>query len=411
MFELSELAAPQNDNDRLILRVMLVSGSLTGLAGLNCGWVGPLVPSIAVAQQMPLVEAGSIVSVYSAGSLIPLAVGKQLVEKLGGRKCLLMASLLFCIGLAILGCGHGVLELSIGAAALGIGAGLNSIAGTILILRLASTSGASDLSKLNVFYGVGALLGPQVAMVGLSSIWSYHAVYIFGAVFALCVMFGAGLSKKLDIRLPVTDTPDTGFNPRERAVLLYIASVFLYVGVEVAVAAWLFTYLNMTCRMPKEWASSSMTVMWCGLTLGRFLAIMLFKRYDSSKIVICAIALVTLSLITLCAFPALGNYSIIAVALLGFGFGPCFPTLIASASARYREHSAAITSTVITAGAFAGIAFPLAIGQVFSKIGHREGLSILVVCSALLMLLFYIVQFKMPREKKEVLGANLLTEV
>lgn len=390
---------------------MLVSGSLTCLAGLNCGWVGPLVPSIAMAQKMQLVEAGSIVSVYSAGSLIPLAVGKQLVEKLGGRKCLLIAALLFCIGLSGLAFGQGVLELSLGAAALGIGAGLNSISGTICILRLASASGASDLSKLNVFFGIGALLGPQVAMLGLSSMWSYHAVYIFGALFALCVLLGAGLSKKLDVRIPTSEVSDTTFNPAEKAVLLYIASVFLYVGVEIAVAAWLFTYLNMTCRMPKEWASSSMTVMWCGLTLGRFLSILLFKHYDSSKIVLGAMAIICLSLGTLLMFPTLGNYSIIAVAALGFGFGPCFPTLIASASSRYKAHSAAITSVVITAGAFAGITFPLLIGQVFSKCGHREGLAILVACSALLMALFYLVQFKMPREKGTLVETNLLTEV
>ncbi len=377
----------------------MVSGALTCLAGLNCGWFGPLVPSIAVAQKMPLVEAGSIISVYSAGSLLPLAVGRQLVERFGGRKCLLAAALLFGGGLEILSVGTGGLGLSLGAAALGVGAGLNSIAGTICILRLASGSSAAAVGKLNVFFGIGALLGPVIAYFGLNSPWSYHAVYFFGALYALAVFLTALAAKNIDVTVPPADARSAHFHPMQTPAVLYTLAVFLYVGIEVAVATWLFTYLSMTCRLPKELAALSMTALWGGLTTGRMVAIPLFRHYSSAVIALSAIGLVFSMILSLCLFPTLGSLALAVVFLLGLGLGPIFPTLISSASERYGAHSASITSLVVTFGAFAGITFPLLIGQVFSRFGHQQGMLVLALCSLILAAVFYAVQFRLKRSQ------------
>jgi FHS family glucose/mannose:H+ symporter-like MFS transporter len=383
------------DNERLTLRILMISGALTCLAGLNCGWFGLLVPSIAVAQKMHLVEAGSLISVYSAGSLIPLAIGRQLVEKYGGRKCLLASALLFCGGLAILSFGSHIIDLSLGAAALGVGAGLNSIAGTICILRLASGSSAAAVGKLNVFFGVGALLGPVIALMGLNSPWSYHGVYVFGAVFALAVFLAAFFSQQLDVRVAPPDSNRSDFHPMQTPALLYTAAVFLYVGIEVAVATWLFTYLNMTCLLSKDLAGWSMTALWAGLTTGRMVSVHLFRYFPPDRIALSAMGLVLSAILCLALLPHLGAAALLVVYLLGLGLGPIFPTLISSASERYGEHSASITSLVVTAGAFAGIIFPLIIGQVFSRAGHQQGMLVLALFCSILSVVFFMVQFRM----------------
>ena len=393
------------DNERLMLRILMISGAMTGLAGLNCGWFGPLVPSIALAQKMPLVEAGSLISVYSAGSLLPLAVGRQLVEKFGGRRCLLAAALLFLGGLAILSVGSGIWGLSLGAALLGVGAGLNSIAGTICILRLASGSSAAGVAKLNVFFGIGALVGPLVALAGLSLPWSYHCVYLFGAVYALAVYLVALFAKRIDVRVPPADSSSAPFHPLQTPALLYTAGVFLYVGIEVAVATWLFTYLNMTCGLSKELAGSSMTALWAGLTTGRMSAVQLFKYFRPSIIALCCMGFVFCAMTCLGVCPHLGALALAVVFLLGLGLGPIFPTLISSASERYAEHSASITSLVVTFGAFAGIIFPLIVGQVFSKFGHQQGMLVLALFSAILGAVFYTVQFRMGPKKRMSVAA------
>ena len=379
----------------------MVSGALTCLAGLNCGWFGPMVPAIAAAQKVPLVEAGSIISVYSAGSLIPLAIGRQLVERFGGRKCLLGAALLFSAGLAMLGFGNGVIVLSIGAAALGVGAGLNSIAGTICILRLASGSSAAAVGKLNVFFGLGALLGPVVAYFGLNSPFSYHAVYVFGAVYGLTVFLSAFAAKRLDVSVPKASANASDFHPMRKPALLYTASVFLYVGMEVAIATWLFTYLNMTCSLPKGLASLSMTALWAGLTAGRMASIQLFKILPAAKLALCAMAVVLCAILSLTLLPGMGELALGIVFFLGLGLGPIFPTLISNASERYGEHSASITSMVVTAGAFAGITFPIAIGQVFSRLGQTQGMFCLASIACILAAVYFTVQFKMKPEVPE----------
>lgn len=390
------------DNDRLTARIMMVSGAMTCLAGLNCGWFGPMVPAIASQQHLTLVEAGSIISVYSGGSLLPLAIGRQLVEKFGGRKCLLSAALLFCCGLAILGVGNNLFLLSVGAALLGIGAGLNSIAGTICILRLATGPSAAAVGKLNVFFGCGALLGPLIAYAGLRSPWSYHAVYLFGAFYALCVLLSALAARKLDVSVQPAAHTDTHFHPLQKPALLYTTCVFMYVGTEVGVATWLFTYLNMTCGLPKELAASSMTALWAGLTAGRMLSVQLFKKFAPSGIALGSMSLVVSAILSLALLPHMGSFALGVVFLLGLGLGPVFPTLISSASERYREHSASVTSLVVTAGAFAGITFPIVIGQVFTRLGHQQGMLLLASTAAILIFVFYTVQFRLaPRNKAE----------
>jgi len=389
------LADAYRDNERLTLRILMVSGALTLLAGLNCGWFGPMIPAIAQAQKVSLVEAGSIISVYSAGSLIPLAVGRQLVERFGGRKCLMSAALLFCLGLAFLGMGSGVLGLSFGAAALGVGAGLNSIAGTICILRLASGSSAAAVGKLNVFFGIGALLGPGFAYAGLHSPFSYHAVYIFGAVYGLSVFLAALAAKQLEVKVPPAPPAAERFHPLQKQALLYTAAVFLYVGIEVAVATWLFTYLKMTCMLQEGLPSLSMTILWAGLTTGRAISIQLFKYFSASRLALVCMAIVFSSIFSLSVFPTMGALALVVVFTLGLGSGPIFPTLISSASERYREHSASITSLVVTAGAFAGITFPILIGQVFTRAGQQQGMICLSLIACALALVYFTVQFKM----------------
>ncbi len=393
----ANLAEDNLENERLTLRILMLSGALTCLAGLNCGWFGPLIPAIALAQKMDLVESGSLISVYSAGSLIPLAIGRQLVEKFGGRKCLLAAALLFGGGLAILAFGSNIIGLSLGAAALGVGAGLNSIAGTICILRLASGSSAAAVGKLNVFFGIGALLGPVVALLGLNSPWSYHAVYAFGALYALTVFLTAFFTKRLDVRVPPPDAGGSHFHAFQTPALLYTAAVFLYVGTEVAIATWLFTYLNMTCGLTKDLAGWSMTALWGGLTTGRMVAVHLFKFFPSDRIALSAMGLVFSAILSLALLSKMGDPLMALVFLLGLGLGPIFPTLISSASERYNQHSASITSLVVTAGAFAGITFPLIIGQVFSKAGHVPGMMVLALSSAILAAVFFTVQFRMAK--------------
>lgn len=375
----------------------MVSGAMTCLAGLNCGWFGPLVPSIAVSQKVPLVEAGSLISVYSGGSLIPLAIGRQLVEKFGGRNCLLAAALLFASGLGILSLGAGIIGMSVGAAALGVGAGLNGISGTICLLRLATGSSAASLGRLNVFFGIGALLGPVVALAGLNSPWSYHAVYAFGALYALVVFMSILFAKGIDVRVPPSDAMGSKFQPFQTPALLYTASVFLYVGIEVALATWLFTYLNASCNLSKDLAGWSMTALWGGLTAGRMTAVQLFKYIPARRIAIAAMGLASCVILLLAMHPGLGAASLAVIFLLGLGFGPIFPTLVSSASERYKQHSASITSLVVTAGALAGITFPLFVGQLFLKFGHRPGMLVLALFSSALPLVFYTVQFRMGK--------------
>jgi fucose permease len=249
-----------------------------------------------------------------------------------------------------------------------------------------------------LFFGIGALAGPLVAWAGLSSPWSFHIVYLFGAAFAfICALV-------LKIQNPgkkftAVSQPATG-NIKQPVLWLFALVVFLYVGMEVSSAAWLFTFLQKYSALDLALASISMTVLWAGLTLGRTISVFLCGRYSSIKITLLGMALAASSLLALACFSNLGMGTLALVLLLGLGYGPIFPNVLAAANEHFMPDTTTTSSVVITSGAVGGITLPLLAGYGFTHLSWQLGMLFLfAVCTSMLAL--YLLLLKIVRNKTQ----------
>jgi fucose permease len=187
------------------------------------------------------------------------------------------------------------------------------------------------LNRLHAFFGVGALLGPVLAtwIVGFTS-WPV-AWLVMGVA---CIPLVAGFLVFYPRAVPDTSEPAAGGlltgALRQRAVLLGATLLTVYVGLEVGIGNWGYSYLLQGRGQAELLAGYTISGYWLGLTLGRFLLGPLVSKAGMS-----AVGLMFISLTGVAAAAALtwlvsvGAVAIVGLVVLGFFLGPIFPTTMA----------------------------------------------------------------------------------
>ena len=275
----------------------------------------------------PLVSRfGFRIALAAAGGLAFLAGGLYLATR--------PPFVMFVLALVITGYGTGALE-------------------SMLNAYLAAFDGATTLlNRLHAFFGVGALIGPVLA-AWITGFASWRVVWLVMA--AACVPLAAGFLAAYPGRAGVA-APETPGAPgasgtpvapgvpdpaprgllasalRERGVLLGSAMLVVYVGLEISVGNWAFSYLVQARGLPATVAGYLVSGYWLGLTLGRFLISPVAARVGASTaaMMYTCLAGVTATIVLAWLSPTALLAGLVLMPL-GFFLGPVFPTTMASA--------------------------------------------------------------------------------
>ena len=214
--------------------------------------------------------------------------------------------------------------------------------------HIAAMPGAtSKLNRLHAFFGVGALIGPVLAawIVGFTS-WTVVCLILALSCVPLIVGY-------LGVYPGVQPEPEPAPEPepesavpapraaargllsavlRERGVLLGAAMLAVYVGLEIGMGNWGYSYLVQSRGLSATIAGYSVSGYWLGLTLGRFLISPLAARIGATTVglMYACLAGVTASATLAWLSPAAAGASV-ALVLLGFFLGPVFPTTMSIA--------------------------------------------------------------------------------
>lgn len=387
--------------------IIAVSG-LTLLNGLNNGWFGPLIPVIAKAQNLPITYASVLVSFCYASSILAMCLGKVMIDTIGLRASSMVSAILMGIGLGVIGVAQGGNILAAGGAALGFGAGLNSITGTTCALKFNTTGSASALNRLNFFFGAGSLVGPIIAWAGTMTLWSYHGIYGLGAIASIGFALFLALSS-IHFEKSSSADPSNGdaaatqpLEWRNPILWLYALVNFIYVGLEAAVATYLFVYLSDVLELHAGIASVGMSCVWGGLTAGRLSGMILCKKYSTTIVTAAAMAIAVVSLIVLTMVPLPHYAALVLSAFIGLGYGPIFPNVVATVSNKFPSCSTSAAAAAIIVGAFGGISFPVLMGKVFTSIGMRHAMGMLAVAAAVMLVLFLVLELSTKRKPTSV---------
>jgi len=270
------------------------------------------------------------------GYLIAAFNSGLLVERLGNRRFLLLGVASFLLGVGTLSLMPSYIIVLIMMLPLGLGiaiidAGLNAhIAG--------KPRNAALLNYLHASYGTGALLGPLIASAILVMRLGWNSVYVVWIGMSLVLLVGFRLAFKGQNISPTEDATKPGSNVLVTALrvpLVWIAALFMliYVGAEVSVGSWSYSFMTEERHAPILLAGWMVSGYWIGLTLGRLTLARVALRVGSKRLIQGCLVGVATGVLLAWLLPIYAA-SALGLGLIGFSFGPIYPTTIAFISNR-----------------------------------------------------------------------------
>ena len=247
----------------------------------------------------------------------------------------------------------------------------------------------AQLNRLHAFFGVGALLGPVLA-AWIVSLASWRIVCLVLALICVPLAVGflmayPGLSAVVIAPAAAADgpaalapgTPAPSGSPlgdalRDRGVLLGAVMLAVYVGLELSLGNWGFSYLVQARALSGAVAGYAVSGYWLGLTVGRFLISPVASRVGATTagMIYACLAGVTAAATLAWLSPA-AALSVTALVLIGFFLGPVFPTTMAIAPRLTQARLAPTAIGVMNAGSVVGAA---ALPWLAGVIAQREGI-------------------------------------
>jgi len=247
------------------------------------------------------------------------------------------------------------------------------------------------LNYLHVLFGVGALMGPLI--VGWALAWqvSYRWIFAGGAAACAAVALALIITPAIEVKVPEVspELSEDGFmHLLARPIIWIIGGVlFLYVGGETGVGAWLFLYLRTAAAAGATIASSGVSLYWLGLIAGRVTGGRIADRIGARELTILGSAISALALVGLIAVPRWPIVAAAMVFLIGFGYGPIFPNMVAVGADRFPSQVGRVTSIVIGGGAFGGMFVPWLMGRAMAVATPRTSMEFALAVTALMVFL------------------------
>lgn len=376
--------------------------------GMPDGLLGVAWPSMRKSFGQELDGLAILLAGGTTGYLISSFLNGWLLSRLGVGRLLGFSSILTAIALGAYTVAPWwplmfFLAMLSGLGAGAIDAGLNSWVESHLEPRI--------MQWLHGSFGIGITLGPLIMTFGLANTGTWQPGYLvvacIQAVLGIVFLSRGGIwdnAPKAEHWHAETDTSlepipfrKTLQNPRSWLSSLLF---FVYVGIELGMGHWAFTWIVSVLAMSTAEAGLWTGAYWAAFTIGRFAGGFLshhFKPLTMVWISLGLASLVTLGLTTGIA----GSRQILLLPALGLVIAPIFPALVSSTSQRVgRQHAA---STIGMQMSMAGLGVGIIPG-VIGTVAKNFGLTIipLLVFALTLILLVLLSLFRvLPQAPRE----------
>jgi MFS transporter, FHS family, L-fucose permease len=162
-----------------------VACSLFFAYGLIISGIGPALPELADRNASSLADLGGIFTALFFGALVAQLVTGPITDRIGQRPVMLVGSLVLALGTFGATWSHLLLLTFSSMVFAGLGAGTLVVTNNLLAAQLFPERNTSMLNLVNMFFGIGAVLGPMLAgqslrLVGtvLLSVWAGAALVL-----------------------------------------------------------------------------------------------------------------------------------------------------------------------------------------------------------------------------------------
>ena len=335
---------------------------------------------------------GTLLSLMSIGNLLAGFLIAMLPGKLGMKPSILLLTIGYALGYAMMGLSGAVAVLALGFFLVGIAKG--SVINTCTIL--VSDNSADRTRGMNLMhscYACGALLCPFLiaAAARVSTALAVFLLAVLGLMLWLVYGFtplGGGSQKTARTK----EVIDWSFLHAPRFWLL-TGLLFCQNAAEQSVTGWMVTYFKGSGIIAGSLAAYTVTVMWGATLVARLLIAFVFPFKNPRKAMVGMSVLCTFFYVLLVMAHTQGM-AIVLLFAFAFSMAGLNPTAVASAG---RMTSVTSMGIMLPAASSGAILMPWIIGIVAEKAGLAAGMaSNIVPCVGLVV--FTLLVARLPEE-------------
>ncbi|MEI7557165.1 MFS transporter [Candidatus Chlorohelix sp.] len=378
------------------------------LIGATEGGVGVLIPSIQLSYSLDKATVSLLFLAGTSGYLTAALLSGLLIEKFGHRNFILFGTAIIFAGAFLVTLQPPFVLLMLVWLSLGFGiaaldSGVNSYVASW-------QHNSAILNYLHGFYGVGALSGPLVASFVINNGWSWNNTYYVWCFLAAIVLVSFRLVFIKPLEISKQELHNKAIQTSDENVLLGAIKLkvvwltalflFLYVGSEVSLGNWSYSWLTQQREQVAWLAGWLVSGYWIGLTLGRLTLARVSQWVGTQRLIWgCLAGTVSGILILIFLAGTSGVWLASGLALCGYSLGPIFPTTIALISTIVPERLlASAIGLLVSLGSMGAAFFPWLAGNLAEKLGLWSLLPYLLVLTAI-MLLLWIMLFREYRKR------------
>lgn len=344
--------------------------------GISVAWIGPALPNLSEHIQTGLAAISIIFTARYLGVMTGIIFGGRVYDRQRGHPIITIMMFMLAALTVLVSISSSLWQLGMLFALLGFAGGTIDVGGNTLLAWLHRNNVGPYMNGLHVFFGLGAIIAPVL----------FVRLFLHGGslllpllVFAVILLLpGVGL---IFLRSPEPEPSreiTTSRNGMRHLILLVGAFLFMYVGAEVSINGWIFTY-SLKMNMASEVSAAYLTsVFWIFITIGR-LAIIPFYSYVRSRTILITNLIGGMAFVCLILFAPKNTAALwIGIAGAGFFMGPVFPTTLSLLEERIGT-TGRRTSLFLVGASIGAMVFPWMVGQLFGLAGPIALVSVVFV--------------------------------
>jgi fucose permease len=354
--------------------------------GLVVAAIGPALPELARQTNKTLAELGTLFIALFGGGLLAQSLSGILADRFGRRIVLVISAAMFGLSALVMSVSTRLPLLLVFASVMGLGYGGISLSVNVLSSELTPHRRASTVNLVNVFFGVGAIAGPLLAGLALEWWGTPIPALQIGAALALIVSPVAAFvdlpasavragSRDAASQMSDVMTSSAGAGASVGTV---VSSAFvwscavilgLYAGSEASVGSWTPVYLERTTRLDAVQAAAITSTFWAALCGGRIAAAVAGLRLSADRLMTVSFAAAAVGAALVLVGHGFVWPTVIGLTVLGFAFGPIYPTMMAVVTAASPQAAGAAASRIGVLASIGGMILPSLHGFLIARIG------------------------------------------
>ena len=358
------------------------------LFGVTTVSLGTINAHLSVTFALNQLAVGSLAALLPFGILSGSLVFGPVVDRYGYRFPMIGSALMILAGFETIAFTDRFLLIQLSFFLIGLGGGILNGGTNALVADISAEQKGASLSLLGVFFGIGAL-----GMPGLTGLLLHRAPFEV-------IISGLGLT----VLIPVLVFALIALPPPKQAqglpfaeslrllsdpvLLLFGLVLFFQSGLEGMTNNWATAYLQGFVRLPVAHSLMALTAMAASLTIARLALGGLLKSLRPAPVVIGSLAF-TFAGILLLAWTTSAAAAAVAMALIGIGFAPVFPVVLAFIAERFAALSGTAFGIALVIALAGNTALNYLVGIVVQNAGLSAYPSIMLGAACFLLVILF----------------------